>query len=379
MNWMVILISILYISINAESDENENLLPQSIPELKQYYDFIINLEKRDVINSEIADQEKQLCIKHASKLSGKKELLLDIFTTYKQRQSVLSFTNLIEILAGIILGLAFLLFVNVKIGVLETISQNVWEILLYVISIYLMLLSSSSVLILVGCFIFLIMLGVTISFHSIPYFGTKPDWIGFIVLTIVAIYQQSQAAGYLAVINFLVLLGLQKLTRKLIDMIGFQENEKVIPSATIGSFILLMIGCILHIQQQANFLTIPFTRPLLFLGTFVYFLGMLIITSRFYTEWDKTKYLFWLLQLITFFSGLAAMFFGPMLEIPFIQAIGGTTFFIWLLEKFVKFAPWKGVFTVTGNLLGFGVLLYGFAYFLKSNPEYLIFHSYSSK
>jgi hypothetical protein len=194
----------------------------------------------------------------------------------------------------------------------------------------------------------------------------------------VAIYQQNREAGYLAVMALESSLGFVLFVGQLIIMIGFQ-NEKVIPSATIASFILLLIGCVLHIQKQANFLTIPFTQPLLFLGTFVYFIGMLIITSRFYTEWGGRKYLFWLLQLITFFSGLATMFFGPMLEIPFIQAVGGTMFVIWLLEKYVEFTPWKGVFTVTGSLLGFGVLLYGFAYFLKTNPEYLIFHSYSSK
>jgi len=73
------------------------------------------------------------------------------------------------------------------------------------------------------------------------------------------------------------------------------------------------------------------------------------------------------------------MFFGPMLEIPFIQAIGGTMFVIWLLEKYVEIAPWTGLFTVTGSLFGFGILLYGFAYFLQTYPEYFIFHSYSSK
>jgi hypothetical protein len=106
---------------------------------------------------------------------------------------------------------------------------------------------------------------------------------------------------------------------------------------------------------------------------------MLILTSRLYTEWRTKIYIFWSLQCIAFCSGLAAMFFGPMLELPFIQAIGGTMFVVWLLEKYVEFAPWKSPFTVIGSLLGFGLLLYGFAYFLKTNPEYFIFHSYSSK
>jgi hypothetical protein len=54
-------------------------------------------------------------------------------------------------------------------------------------------------------------------------------------------------------------------------------------------------------------------------------------------------------------------------------------FVFWLLEKYVEIAPWKNVFTVVVSLFGFGVLLYGFAYFLKTNPEYFIFHNYSLK
>jgi hypothetical protein len=225
------------------------------------------------------------------------------------------------------------------------------------------------------------MLPTTISIDSINLqdFYLTISRIYFVVWTIVAIYQQSQLAGYLAIMALQSFLSVHKFKRKLIVIIGFQNNEKFIPSATITSFILIFIGSILHLQQRSNFLTIPFTRPSLFLGTFVYFIGMLILSSRLYTGWGTKTYMFLLLQFIAFFSGLATMFFGPMFEIPFIQAIGGTMFVIWLLEKYVEIAPWKGLFTVTGSLIGFGMLMYGFAYFLQKNPEYFIFHSYSSK
>ena len=230
-----------------------------------------------------------------------------------------------------------------------------------------------------GCLSFVATLSFTIKLHFSreKYAGLIASWICCIVWTIVAIYQQRQEAGYLAVMALESALGFVIFVGELVMIIGFQ-NEIVIPSATIASFILLLIGCILHLQQRSNFLTVPFTRPLLFLGTFVYFIGMLILTSRLYTEWREKIHLFWSLQFIAFISGLATMFFGPMFEIPFIQAIGGTMFVIWLLEKYVEIAPWKSPFSVIGSLLGFGLLLYGFAYFLQKNPEYFIFHSYSS-
>jgi len=381
-NWIIITISILYLSTNVVSDSTSNLLPQSIIELKQHYDVINNLEKRGILNKDIANQEKHLYIEYASKLVGSKELLTEEeFLTWKQRQLVVSFSNIIAILAGIIVIIALAILIGIFIvPVLVNIPAIIWEILFYIISISLMIFMNNSWIIFMGCLAFVASLSFTITLHFSreKYAGLIASWICFLVWTIVAIYQQHREAGYLAVMALESALGFVIFVGQLVIMIGF-HNEKVIPSATIASFILVLIGSILHLQQRSNILTIPFTRPLLFLGTFVYFIGMLILTSRLYTEWRTKIYIFWSLQSIAFCSGLAAMFFGPMLELPFIQAIGGTMFVVWLLEKYVELAPWKSPLTVIGSLLGFGLLLYGFAYFLKTNPEYFIFHSYSSK
>ena len=380
-SWIIILISILCISANTESD-NSKLLPQSITQLKQYYDVINNLEQRGILNSDVASEEKHLYIKHASKLAGSKELLTEEeFLTWRQRQLIISFSNIIAILAGIIVMIALTILLGIFIiPFLIQIPTVVWEILFYLISIYFMIFTSYSWLIFIGCLSFVASVSFTIKFHysNDKYAGLTASWICFIVWAIVAIYRQNREAGYLAIMALESALGFVMFVGQLIIMIGFQ-NEKVIPSATMASFVLLIFGCILHVQPHSNILTIPFTRPLLFLGTFVYFIGMLILSSRLYTEWRTKPYLFWVLQFVAFASGLATMFFGPMFEIPFIQAIGGTMFVIWLLEKYAELAPWNGVFTVIASLLGFGVLLYGFAYFLQKNPEYFIFHSYTSK
>ncbi|CAF0989757.1 unnamed protein product [Adineta steineri] len=381
-NWIVIIISILRISTNAELENNSHNFPKSISELKQHYDVVNNLEKRGILNSDVAIQEKRLYIESASKIVGSKELLTEEeFLTWQQRQLIISFSNIIAILAGIIVIIALSILVGIFIvPILIHVPVIIWEILFYIISVFLMIFISNSWLIFLGCLTFVATLSFTITYHfpREKYAGLVASWICFFVWTFVALYQQHREAGYLAVMALESALGFVIFVGQLVIVIGFQ-NEKIIPSTTIASFILLLIGCILHIQQRSNILTIPFTRPLLFLGTFVYFIGMLILTSRLYDEWREKKYIFWILQIITFFSGLATMFFGPMLEIPFIQAVGGTMFVIWLLEKYVEFATWKDTFTVVLSLLGFGILLYGFAYFLQTNPQYFIFHSYSSK
>ena len=56
LNWIIITLGILYITVNAGSDKNLHGLPHSIVELEQYYNFISNLEKRGVINQETANQ-----------------------------------------------------------------------------------------------------------------------------------------------------------------------------------------------------------------------------------------------------------------------------------------------------------------------------------
>ncbi|CAF2408827.1 unnamed protein product [Rotaria sp. Silwood2] len=379
---MIIILSILCTVTIVVSDNNSNYLPKSINELKQYYDVINNLEERGILNKDIAANEKQLYIEYASKLAGSKELLTEEeFITWKQRQIIISFSNIIAVLAGItvIISLTVLAAICI-IPILVHIPAICWEIFFYVISISLMILNHNSWLIFFGCLTFIPALLFTIKLHFSrdEHAALKACWICFFVWTIVAIYQQHREAGYLAVMALESSLGFVILVGQLVIMIGF-HNEKVIPSATIASFVLILIGIILHVKEQSNILTIPFTRPLLFLGTFVYFIGLLILSSRWYSRRNAGNLIAWSLQIITFCSGLATMFFGPMLELPFVQAIGGTMFVVWLLEKYVEIAPWKNTIAVAGSLLGFGLLLYGFAYFLQTNPEYFIFHEYSSK
>lgn len=191
-------------------------------------------------------------------------------------------------------------------------------------------------------------------------------------------YQQHREAGYLAIMALETSLGFVLIAGELVIMIGF-DDRKTIPSATIASFILILIGSFLHLQKYSNMRTVPFTRPLIFLGTFVYFIGLIILSSRWYANLDNGLLQFLLLQIITLASGLTAMLIGPLLQLPFIQAIGGTMFVIWLLEKYAEIAPHDSKMSVAASLLGFGLLLYGMAYFLKTHPEYFIFHVYASQ
>ncbi|CAM2722547.1 unnamed protein product [Rotaria socialis] len=381
-NCMIFLISILWLSTNVLSDNDGDLLPKSIDKLKDYYDVIKNLEKRGILSKVIAANEKRLYVEHATKLIGREELLTEEeFLTWKQRQLIVSFSNVVAIIAGAIVVIALTVLLGFfLVPLFAYISAIVWEILFYGISFCLMILVAKSWLIFLGCLAFVTTLSFTIKFHFSrnKHVALVASWICFFAWTFVAIYQQNREAGYLAVMALESSLGFVIFVGQLLLIIGFQD-EKVIPCATIASFVLIILGSILHIQKQSNILAVPFSRPLLFLGTFVYFIGLLILSSRLYSDIQSKTLRFWLMQIIAFCSGLATLLFGPMLELPFIQAIGGTMFVIWLLEKYVEIAPWKNTTTVAGSMFGFGILLYGFAYVLQKNPQYFIFHVYSSE
>ncbi|CAF3701123.1 unnamed protein product [Rotaria sp. Silwood1] len=380
---IIITISILYLSNIAASNNNSNDgLPQSINELKQYYNFIKNLEQRGILNTNTTTTEKQLSIEHASKLAGRQQLLTEEeLMTWKQRQLIISFSNVLAILAGITVVIALIVLISIiTLPILRNIPSFVWEIFFFILSICLIILVHNSWLIFLGCLTFLATLSYTTKFHfsQFRHADLVASWIYFFVCSIVAIYQQHREAGYLAIMALETSLGFVIIAGELVIMIGFHD-KKAIPSGIIASFVLILIGSFLHLQKYSNILTIPFTRPLLFLGTFVYFIGLIILSSRWYTKMDNNLLLFWLLQFIAFSSGLIAMLMGPLLELPFVQAIGGTMFVTWLLEKYAEIAPHDTKISGAASLLGFGFLLYGFAYFLKTHPEYFIFHIYASQ
>ena len=73
------------------------------------------------------------------------------------------------------------------------------------------------------------------------------------------------------------------------------------------------------------------------------------------------------------------MLFGPRFDIPFIQGVRGKMFVFWLLEKYAEIMSWEAPSTAAINLFGFGILLYGFASFVRAFPQFFIFNSHGRK
>jgi hypothetical protein len=80
-------------------------------------------------------------------------------------------------------------------------------------------------------------------------------------------------------------------------------------------------------------------------GTFVYFLGLLIWSSKWYSR-EKSEYA--TLQPITIASGMIALYLGAVGQISQLQGIGGTFFFLYVIEKYFEL-PWSQKNYYLGN------------------------------
>lgn len=368
----IILLSIglIWICTGAASnpDDKTNLLPQSIIELKKYYEVVDNLEQRGVLTEDQAKKEKQLYIEYGSKLIGKDILLTTKeFLASEKRASIISFSNIIAILAGFVIFIAGSIFTKVYIiPNLTNLTVETWEKLLYFLAFLLMFLVNNSWLIFLGCLVFIAALKVS---FKLDRFSQDVDikltisYILFFSWSIVALYQQNREVGYLAIAALLEFSSSFIRKKELPTLFGF-SRDSLLPSITISSFFLMMTGCFLRLIP-INSLTNLFTRPLLFIGTFGYFIGLIILSSKLYDTTYQNQELFYLLQIITFFSGLASSLIGPLFDIAFLQSIGGTILILWLLIKYIEYANWTTTQATITSLCGFGMLLYGFAYFYK--------------
>jgi hypothetical protein len=201
--------------------------------------------------------------------------------------------------------------------------------------------------------------------------------VQFAILTIVyggaALAYNSQVLGFMTIMALEGLLGFTVLVGPLCICTGFQ-SDKVIPRATAASFMILAVYLLTRISGGDPGMFHVFQTGAFFIGTFVYFLGLLILSSWYYYAWsyrdnrERTPAQFWLMQVVTIASGCAALYVGSVFGIGTLLGVGGTFFVIYLMEKYTEL-PWSEIGFAWG-LLGAGLLLFGAAWFAYHHPQY---------
>jgi hypothetical protein len=187
----------------------------------------------------------------------------------------------------------------------------------------------------------------------------------------IAIYFNSDAVGFLAVLSFMGMLGFSAAVIPMGYVVGFTDKDSV-GRATAAAFIVTAMATFNHIMTSggAKVLNVtgttynnPFQWGALWIGPFVLFLGLLIVASRYY-DWAggrggrSNNYI--ARQFLPIVMGIVATMIGTTYGVPHLAGIGGTFFVLYLIEK-ASDIPIDGmvgyatVGLVTASILGVGV------------------------
>ncbi|MGK7921365.1 MAG: hypothetical protein AB4080_15290 [Trichodesmium sp.] len=160
--------------------------------------------------------------------------------------------------------------------------------------------------------------------NTYPYY--LDSFILFIIWALTTVVYQSSLLGFIAIIDLETCLGFSVVITPLCYMIRFTEKD-VIPRAMSASLILLTI----YVSSEIANFELPyigiFSTGVLFVGTFVYFVGTLIVSTKWYDygKFNINRYLW--LQILTIVSSIAALYIGSVWQVLLLQRIGGTFFF----------------------------------------------------
>lgn len=192
--------------------------------------------------------------------------------------------------------------------------------------------------------------------------------IFWVAWSAMAVLLHSTMLGFLAVGALLALLGYTMTFLPMTVVIGFRERASI-PRATAAAFLLLATAVIAEILGWRGLWVDVFAPGARFLGAFVYFLGLLILASRFYPRASRRDYLY--LQALTIASGVAALWLGTRWDLGSLHGVGGTFFFLYLIEKYFEL-PWDRR-SWAWAMLGLAVLLWGGAWAAREYPQYFLF------
>jgi len=308
-------------------------------------------------------------------------------TPWKKFTGFFSFVNIVMILAALMLTLAIVwLFGFYFLGLILVVPPKVWEVISYIGCFGLIAFGSKAepdlqmLWVLPGCFGLIGALtlnkfnwwrgerGRYSRYRYEEYFTHFATFVLAVAWGITAVYFQSQIVGFMAVGATLSFLGFMCGVIPGVVYIGFTDDAVVLRS-TFAAFCMGAIYTAMHATGKSNAVFETFSVGLSWWGFFVFYLGMLIMSSKWYSYDGLGKYL--LMQILTIVAGAAALYLGNVYQIGLLAGIGGTFFGLYLIEKWYE-VPWKGA-GWAWSLLGLSVFLYYFVGFAKLHPEYFLF------
>ncbi|MGK7875503.1 MAG: hypothetical protein AB4426_20040 [Xenococcaceae cyanobacterium] len=374
---------------------------QELIEIRHSIATIDELQQRGILSEKQADIERERYLEKSQLVLGERvdlEQLVILTDSYeiskpgeqpgvRNISGFFTFVNIVWTLAAILLAiaLAWLTWLYL-IPILKLIPAFVYEILIYwaclvfIVGGHWFAKGIDEFIALPGCLGLIGALGLTNKLHEKAlakvYFSedSKPRinpyslniFILFIFWSVTAVVYQSSLIGFMAVIALEAFLGFSVIVMPLCYAIGF-SNKEVIPRAMSASLLLLVFYvCVQITEVELPYIGI-FSTGVLFMGSFVYFIGTLIVSTKWYDmPFNLNRYIG--LQVLTIVSGVLALYVGSVWNILLLQRIGGTFFFLYLIEKYFEL-PWQKEAWAWATL-GFAIILYLSALFAKQYPQY---------
>jgi len=349
------------------NSQHEELLRQSLQDLQA----IDRLQTLKVLSAEQNTSAQKAVLANLASTTGQPLTRNEaVWLLTKCDESVIgglfTFVNIVRVVAALLLIIAvgwlyFAYFGDLPIGLLEV---GLWAgtgVLLYGGKLW---PHTGMWLVMPGAFLLLVALWVTANLR-LQAGVCITSGICTVVWGVAAVAYASPVLGFMTMMALETFLGFSFLVEPLCVTIGF-EKEDSIPRAMLGSLAILIFYITTHVNGTPVGALAVFSTGALFMGSFVYYLGCLIISSKYYTRDNYA-----ITQLITLVSGVAALYFGATFHLETLLGIGGTFFFLYLIEKYYEL-PWKDA-GWAWSLLGLAGMLYGGSIFAWNHPQYFLF------
>jgi len=291
------------------------------------------------------------------------------------QKGILGFITFIDIVFYIASVLAIIFCCILATALVE--SHEAKEALVYLGAISLLAISFSDPFELQSHFEFLGAIGLlgAIAFSAAnKRFGDDPKastiaGVLCFVWTILALWLGNSGIGFIAVTALFAAAGFYAGMDHFLIMIGF-KNDDVVPRCTTISAILLGFY-IAAAKFGTTFAPLGlFEAGSLVVGGLVFYLGLLVMSCRYYWRKGRANDYYWMFQIAMPILCLTGIWAGSVLGLIALTKLGGTFLVLWTLEKIID-VPAKSVagFAIQGIVVC-GAFVAGVLY-LRAHAETL--------
>lgn len=354
---------------------------QKLVEIRKDYEAVQTMQDRNLLKDEVADGHKTELLKLATTIDAEidsyDDLKLETEGFMQKVGGFFTFRNILLVTAACVFTVAVLWLCGIYLlAILMAIPLEVYELLCYGACAWAIFAGTQVseayklAFVLPGCLGLMGCLAFTHSKHlpQVEPSGTVYSALLCFIWGAVAAFYGSEVIGFMSVAALLSSLGFMAGIFPGVIFVGF-EDEDVVLQGTIASFGVLAVHIILTAMNVTVEWLEPFRPGMEFLGTFGYFLGLIIMASKYY--WGRDDYgAYFLTQIAAIISGVAALYLGSVLGMGMLLGVGGTWFYIFVLEKYYEI-PWKDS-GWAWSLLGLSGILYGMYVFAVKYPEYFL-------